>query len=258
MFSFLFVCLFVFLASCYPLRPLRYLFLAEPRTKCWNFPSHLWRTGLDNVPRAEFPQSVLNSTHRQGPAPGAARPANGEEEGRRGARTVKRAQLHRVFVQFRLINTADVSVTQRGSNVESNLTLIERWHVRSLNKGEREMNTRKHQFMFFSFDISEIKLKSFELLSWTRLALKSMTRVNATSLLVTTCCWLRPNWPHTPFCDIRCFYRSYFLMWVWKMCSVGKNDSLNKGLHACIMIWLSFSTELSSCFGCLDYASVAL
>lgn len=69
------------------------------------------------------------------------------------------------------------------------------------------------------------------------------------------CSWTARQ-PHSS--DIRCFYRSYFLMWVWKMCSVGKNDSLNKGLHACIMIWLSFSTELSSCFGCLDYASVAL
>lgn len=75
-------------------------------------PSHLWRTGLGNVPRDEGPQSVLNGTHR--PAPLGSW-ANGR---RRGAQRERQAQLHSGLFFFLLINTADVNLTQYGSNEE--------------------------------------------------------------------------------------------------------------------------------------------
>lgn len=58
----------------YPQRRVRALVIYFGRTRSSvTLPSHLWRTGLDNVPRDEFPQSVLNSTHRHGPPPRSAR-----------------------------------------------------------------------------------------------------------------------------------------------------------------------------------------
>lgn len=49
---------------------LNYYWICFSRTgSSVKLPSHLWRTGLDNVPRAEFPQSVLNRHAPARPAP---------------------------------------------------------------------------------------------------------------------------------------------------------------------------------------------
>lgn len=73
-------------------------------------PSHLQRTGLGNVPRDEFPQSVLNSTHRAGPPPLRAWPM-----ARGRGHSVKQAQLYCLCKFVCLIN---VNRTQCGSNGE--------------------------------------------------------------------------------------------------------------------------------------------
>lgn len=84
------------LGLCYPRLP----FFRALVCFAWssvNLASHLWRTGLDHVLRDEFPQSVLNSTHRHVP-PLCSEPGPMRE--RRGARTVKQPQLCCVSVSF--------------------------------------------------------------------------------------------------------------------------------------------------------------